>query len=87
MSNLFPTVDPWPFTYNPEWGQSGYCNPDQKHIYFGVDSPALVIHELCHAVAPTGHGTKWQRRVLIAAETARQSDHKLYDDLVSVVER
>lgn len=83
----FPRWKPWDFTYNPKWCKSGYCNNHQKHIYFGEDSPVLVIHEICHAVGDPGHGKKWQTRVLKAAETAKRYDRKLSKELIAEVEK
>jgi hypothetical protein len=65
---------------------SGYCNCDQKHLYFGSPSPLLIIHEICHAVGAPNHGEKWQARVLKAAETAKQYDCELSKKLIAEVE-
>ena len=82
----FPRWKPWGFTYNRNWGMSGYCNCDQKHLYFGSPSPLLIIHEICHAVGAPNHGEKWQARVLKAAETAKQYDCGLSNKLIAEVE-
>jgi hypothetical protein len=36
----------------------------------------LLIHEICHAVTPGGHGAKWMRRMEVAANRAEKiGDH------------
>jgi hypothetical protein len=82
----FPRWKPWGFTYNRNWGYTGYCNCDQKHLYFGSPSALLIIHEICHAVGAPNHGSKWQARVLKAAETAKQYDCELSKKLIAEVE-
>jgi hypothetical protein len=36
------------------------------------DLDLLLIHEVAHAVASPGHGKTWQRRIALAAATARK---------------
>ena len=36
------------------------------------DLDMLLIHEISHAVASLGHGKTWQRRLALAADTARK---------------
>ena len=79
----FPRWKPWGFTYNCNWGMCGYCNCDQKHLYFGSPSPVLIIHEICHAVGFPNHGERWQTRVLEAAETAKQYDCEFSKKLIT----
>lgn len=43
-------------------------------MFFGAPNPLLIIHEICHAVSTYGHGTRWQNRMLKAAETASRYD-------------
>lgn len=66
----FPRWKPWPYTYNQKWMNSGFCNANLKHMFFGAPNPLLIIHEICHAVSTYGHGARWQNRMLKTAETA-----------------
>lgn len=56
----------------------GYCDIDRRVIEIGVVSEdddaldLLLIHEIAHAVAPGFHGKTWQRRMALAADTARK---------------
>ena len=56
----------------------GYCDPERQVIEIGIVSEdddaldMLLIHEIAHAVASSGHGKLWQRRVSLAAATARK---------------
>jgi|APSaa5957512622_1039677.scaffolds.fasta_scaffold21779_2 hypothetical protein len=56
----------------------GRCETVQKLIYIKPQSESdqdslhlLLIHEICHAIAPN-HGERWQARMLKAADRARQ---------------
>jgi hypothetical protein len=73
----FPLWKPWPYTYNKKWMNSGYCNANRKHIFLGAPNPLLIIHEICHAVSTFGHGTRWQNRMLQAADMASRYDPRL----------
>jgi hypothetical protein len=57
---------------------SGFCNASLKHMFSGVPDPLLIIHEIFHAVFTYGHGTRWQNRMLQAAETASRYDPGLF---------
>jgi hypothetical protein len=56
----------------------GYCDVERRVIEIGVVSEdddaldLLLIHESAHAVAPGSHGKTWQRRMALAADTARK---------------
>lgn len=62
---------------NPR-GVQGYCDLEKKLISVCTDDPLgeLMIHEICHAIASPGHGGKWQRRMLKAAEVAEVRDNR-----------
>jgi hypothetical protein len=46
------------------------------------DLHCLLIHEICHAVASTGHGRKWLDRVIKAGDEARLIGREGLADLV-----
>jgi len=51
-----------------------------RTIWINPSAPLLetLIHEMCHAVTPGGHGKKWQERMLLAARDAETyKDHAL----------
>ena len=54
----------------------GYCDPKRRviEVVLRPDEPderdRLIIHEICHAVADSGHGKKWQARMELAAKRA-----------------
>jgi hypothetical protein len=52
--------------------EEGHCDPDTKTIYISLPTPAVMIHEITHAVAGSSHGTAFRRRMLKAAKTADQ---------------
>jgi hypothetical protein len=70
----FPRWNPWAYTYDPKLGDGGCCNTKTKRIFFGNPDPKLIIHEICHAVTPGHHGSKWQERMIKASEIAKQHD-------------
>lgn len=52
---------------------NGHCLPWRKTIYVRPDYEnlrMLLIHEVCHAVTPLGHGSRWQKRMRSAADRA-----------------
>jgi hypothetical protein len=66
----------WTFQLNPKAKQeSGRCIDEGKLIWispFENDPIAVLIHEICHAVCPNhSHGSRWQRRMLKAAQRAQ----------------
>jgi len=77
----FPRWKPWPYTYNHKWMNSGFCNANLKHMFFGAPNPLLIIHEICHAVSTYGHGARWQNRMLKTAETASRYDPRLSEKI------
>lgn len=55
----------------------GICHMDRRLIVLrhsadweSADVRMTLIHEICHAVVPGGHGQRWQGRMLKAAECA-----------------
>ena len=60
-------------------GSQGYCFSEHKVIklcrhLIGGDREGvqlLLIHEICHAVTPLGHGAKWLARMATAAKRAK----------------
>lgn len=87
----FPRWMPWAYTYNTGWGAGGYTNADRKHIYFGnptrdLSMKGLIIHEICHAVGYFNHNTRWQNRMMKAAELAKNHDPKLSAELIDDVQ-
>jgi len=42
----------------------------------------LLIHEICHAVASTGHGKKWLDRLMKAGDRARRIGRETLADLI-----
>ena len=49
---------------------------DDDHLHF------LLIHEICHAVASTGHGKKWLDRLIKAGDRARLMGREALADLI-----
>jgi hypothetical protein len=49
-----------------------FCHADTRTIWINPSDPSLetLIHEMCHAVTPGGHGKKWQERMRLAARDA-----------------
>jgi len=82
----FPRWKPWNFRYNSSWGRSGYCNKKEKIIFFGEISSELIIHEICHAVAPGPHSTSWQKRMRKTASKAETIDPELSKEIINDVE-
>jgi len=62
--------------------ETGYCDSASRTIHVhplmagqdGESRTALIIHEVCHAVTKSGHGKRFQQRMLHAADKARQLD-------------
>lgn len=60
--------------------ESGFCDLDAHTILIdplmagqdGANRTALLIHEVCHAVAERGHGKRFLRRLHQAADRARR---------------
>jgi hypothetical protein len=54
--------------------EGGHCDSGSRTIHVNAgptDREVVVVHEICHAVAGSGHGARWQRRMARAAERAR----------------
>jgi len=49
-----------------------FCHAETRTIWIDPSDPSLktLIHEMCHAVTPGGHGKKWQERMRLAARDA-----------------
>jgi hypothetical protein len=69
----------WRCTNRGSRGQAhGHCDVAKRLIeilFVSEDDDALdmlLIHEISHAVASLGHGKTWQRRLALAAATARK---------------
>lgn len=68
--------DAWRITTSSRRRVHGYCNPVVRTIEVVAlprdpdERDMLLIHEICHAVAPGNHGVVWQRRLEKAAATA-----------------
>src|SRR5262245_5171459 len=68
--------DRWRFSTRSRRRVHGHCDPVARTIEI-VAHPSdsderdrLLIHEICHAVAPGNHGVVWQQRMEKAAATA-----------------
>jgi hypothetical protein len=73
---------------DPRRSIDGLCLPEKRviHIRRGVEHPlGVVIHEMCHAVCPkVSHGRPWQKRMLKAAQRAKEiNDIPLADFLLN----
>jgi hypothetical protein len=68
-------------------GNTGYCDAKTKTIYLDSSVCAFVdvfvsvflIHEICHAVANSGHDLAWAREMEAAARLA--TDDELADNI------
>src|SRR5262249_42220725 len=51
---------------------AAFCDAYPRTIWINRSEPPLetLIHEMCHAVTPGGHGMKWQERMRLAARDA-----------------
>jgi hypothetical protein len=77
--DYFPRWDragEWRLTLGTPGRCQGRCDDERRRVRIGArhDDPAerdaLLIHEICHAVADPGHAGKWLRRMRRAAEHA-----------------
>jgi len=82
----FPRWVPWEFRYNPEWGNTGYCNRKEKCIFFGDINPVLIIHEICHAVTKGGHGKEWQKRMRSISTQGTALHDEILEDLQGYID-
>src|ERR1700730_1313962 len=84
--DYFPRWDPtgeWRLSFRlpsqARWAAllHGLCDMERRLIFIGAfpadedARDALLIHEICHAVATGFHGKPWQRRMEKAAARAR----------------
>jgi len=49
---------------------TGFCDTKRRIVFVSDRSDSLLIHEICHAVASSGHGIVWQRRMVAASVMA-----------------
>jgi hypothetical protein len=50
--------------------EQGYCDKDTRTIFIQNPVPAVLVHEICHAVTDGWHGVHFQRRLALAHQRA-----------------
>ena len=81
LADFFPrwrAASQWRCTARTCRSAHGHCDLRRRIIEIGFVSEdddaldLLLIHEIVHALASPGHGNTWQRRIAVAADTARK---------------